>query len=84
METVITINISYQPIKPKELLYLRIMLIFNSPNDMHLSVQRCANHSLNLIDGNFIYSNSNISFNIYIIKILFHFMLIKGCQKGIL
>lgn len=44
MNNVVNFDVSCTPKYVNELLYVRAMIIFTKPNEMHLSVKRCANH----------------------------------------
>lgn len=43
LNSVMTVTVSYKPITAANL-SLRAMIVFASPDDMHLHVKRCANH----------------------------------------
>lgn len=43
LNSVMTATVSYKPYDTANL-YLRAMIVYTSPDDMHLQVKRCANH----------------------------------------
>lgn len=43
LNSVMTATISYKPSDTSSL-FLRAMIVYTSPDDMHLQVKRCANH----------------------------------------
>lgn len=43
LNSVMTVRVSYKPCDASNLL-LRAMIVYTSPDDMHLHVNRCANH----------------------------------------
>lgn len=43
LNSVMSVTVSYKPFDNSNL-YLRAMIVYTSPDDMHLNVQRCANH----------------------------------------
>lgn len=44
MASVMNINVSYLPQLQPEQLYVRVMILYSNPDEMHLPVKRCANH----------------------------------------
>lgn len=44
MQSVMNINVTYVPQMPPERLYVRAMILYSNPDEMHLPVKRCANH----------------------------------------
>lgn len=46
MNSTFTINASYKPTSRDQILFLRAMILFSSPSEMHIPVKRCANHRL--------------------------------------
>lgn len=42
MNAVMNVNISFKPLN--QVLFLRAMILYSNPNEMHLPVRRCANH----------------------------------------
>lgn len=46
IKTPITVNVSYFPTNHNERMFLRAMMIFSSPQEMHLPVHRCAHHCI--------------------------------------
>ncbi len=52
LNSVMTVTVSYKPYDESNL-FLRAMIVYSSPDDMHLHVKRCANHkasSKSLVD----------------------------------
>lgn len=43
INSVMKVTLSYKPYNATNL-YLRAMILYSSPDDMHLPVKRCANH----------------------------------------
>lgn len=43
LNSVMTLTVSYKPFDAANL-SLRAMIVYTSPDDMHLQVKRCANH----------------------------------------
>lgn len=52
MNAVITIKVSYTIPSPKQPLYVRAMILFSHPDEMHMPVKRCANHRQTDSKGN--------------------------------
>lgn len=75
MNSAMTINISYN--QGPGLFYLRAMILFDNPNEMHLPVKRCANHSI-------MSSNNIIGDNKHILKCLQPYATYSGTEEGIL
>lgn len=77
MFSAMTINVSYSP--QPETLYLRAMVLFDNPNEMHLPVKMCANHAANVS------SSSNMTgIPKHILKCLTPNAFYEGNEDGIL
>ncbi len=47
LNSVMTVTLSYKPQNTSSL-FLRAMILYSSPEDMHLQVKRCANHRVSI------------------------------------
>lgn len=80
LNSVMTVTLSYKPYDNSNL-YLRAMIVYTSPDDMHLQVGRCANHKASNKSSNenqglltFYFSlivfivNQNVSSKMYLLR----------------
>lgn len=78
MFSAMTINVSYSP--QPETLFLRAMVLFDNPNEMHLPVKMCANHAAANVS-----SSSNMAGPLkHILKCLTPYANHVGVEDGIL
>lgn len=59
LNSVMNVSFSYIPMNSNDYLYLRAMIVFSSPDEMHLPVNRCPNHRIPLPQNHIANENGN-------------------------